>query len=76
VRQDPDAAAPNNSPVILVRAGRHSTVGNSAALQLAGITRDAPLSFFERGVLSLHRIFECNLRARQPVNVWTSPIGD
>jgi predicted amidohydrolase YtcJ len=47
-RQDLDAAAPNN-PVILVRAGRHSTVGNSAALKLAGITRDTPQP--DRGVI-------------------------
>jgi predicted amidohydrolase YtcJ len=38
-RADLDAAAPNN-PVALTRAGGHSIVGNSAAIKLAGITRD------------------------------------
>jgi predicted amidohydrolase YtcJ len=41
VRADLDAAAPRN-PVALTRAGGHSTVGNSAALKAAGITRDTP----------------------------------
>ena len=40
-RADLDAAAPNN-PVELVRAGSHSVVANSAALRLAGITKDTP----------------------------------
>lgn len=37
-RKDLDAAAPNN-PVVLTRAGGHSSVGNSLALKAAGITR-------------------------------------
>jgi len=37
-REDLDKASPNN-PVVLVRAGAHSAVGNSIALKLAGITR-------------------------------------
>ena len=37
-RADLDAAAPDN-PVVLVRAGAHSSVGNSAALRIAKITR-------------------------------------
>ena len=37
-RKDLDAAAPAN-PVVLVRAGAHSSVGNSLALKAAGITR-------------------------------------
>lgn len=41
LRQDLDAAAPDN-PVALVRAGGHSTVGNSAALRIAGIDRTTP----------------------------------
>lgn len=41
VREDLDAAAPDN-PVMLTRAGGHSSVGNSAALRIAGITRDTP----------------------------------
>lgn len=40
-RADLDAAAPNN-PVLLVRAGGHSSVGNSAALKIASITGDTP----------------------------------
>ncbi len=41
VRADLDAAAPDN-PVVLIRAGQHSAVGNSAALKIAGISRDTP----------------------------------
>jgi hypothetical protein len=41
LRGDLDEAAPGN-PVILTRAGGHSSVANSAALRLAGITRDTP----------------------------------
>ena len=40
-RADLDAAAPLN-PVILARAGDHSSVANSLALRLAGITRETP----------------------------------
>ncbi len=38
-RQDLDGIAPNN-PVVLERADGHASVANSAALRLAGITRD------------------------------------
>jgi len=48
VRGDLDAAAPNN-PVALTRAGGHSTVGNSKALQLADINRATPDP--ERGLI-------------------------
>jgi predicted amidohydrolase YtcJ len=41
LRWDLDEAAPEN-PVILTRAGSHSSVANSMALQLAGVTRDTP----------------------------------
>ncbi|RYG78730.1 MAG: amidohydrolase, partial [Alphaproteobacteria bacterium] len=41
VRGDIDAVAPNN-PVMLTRAGGHSSVGNTMALKVAGITRDTP----------------------------------
>ena len=41
VRADLDAAAPDN-PVVLTRAGGHSSVGNSRALEIAGITRATP----------------------------------
>jgi len=40
-RADLDAAAPDN-PVMLVRAGAHSAVFNSAALKLVGVTRATP----------------------------------
>src|SRR6516165_5098268 len=50
LRGDLDAAAPNN-PVVLTRAGAHSSVGNSKALQLADInkaTPDPPRGLIER----------------------------
>ena len=40
-REDLDAAAPEN-PVVLTRAGAHSAVGNSLALELAGIDASTP----------------------------------
>lgn len=43
-RWDLDKVSPNN-PVILQRADGHGTVVNSAALKLAGITRDTPSPF-------------------------------
>ena len=68
VRQDLDAAAPNN-PVILVRAGRHSTVGNSAALKLAGITRDTPQP--DRGVIEHNADGEPNGIIRERADLYT-----
>jgi len=43
-RWDLDKVAPNN-PVILGRADGHGTVVNSAALKIAGITKDTPSPF-------------------------------
>lgn len=43
-RWDLDKVAPNN-PVILQRADGHGTVTNSAALKIAGITKDTPSPF-------------------------------
>ena len=43
-RADLDKVAPNN-PVILNRADGHGSVANSAALKIAGITRDTPNPF-------------------------------
>jgi predicted amidohydrolase YtcJ len=40
-RRDLDEAAPRN-PVVLIRAGSHSVVGNSAAFRLAGINATTP----------------------------------
>jgi predicted amidohydrolase YtcJ len=41
LREDLDAAAPNN-PVVLTRAGGHSSVGNTKALELADINKATP----------------------------------
>jgi predicted amidohydrolase YtcJ len=41
LKEDLDAAAPNN-PVVLTRAGGHSSVGNSKALELADINKATP----------------------------------
>ncbi len=41
LRFDLDEAAPDN-PVILTRAGSHSSVANSMALELAGVTKETP----------------------------------
>ncbi len=43
-RQDLDAVSPDN-PVLLQRADGHALVANSAALKLAGITRDTSAPF-------------------------------
>jgi len=48
VRADLDAAAPNN-PVVLTRAGGHSSVGNSKALELADINKATPNP--DRGII-------------------------
>jgi predicted amidohydrolase YtcJ len=40
-KEDLDPATPNN-PVVLVRAGGHSSVGNSMALRLAKVDRNTP----------------------------------
>ena len=41
LRDDLDEAAPNN-PVVLTRAGGHSAIANSPALEAAGLNRDSP----------------------------------
>src|SRR6266496_5868940 len=43
-RWDLDKVAPNN-PVVLTRADGHGAVANSAALKIAGITKDTPSPF-------------------------------
>ena len=64
LRRDLDAAAPNN-PVILTRAGGHSAVSNSVALNLAGITLSTPQP--EGGVIERDEDGELNgvIRERQ-----------
>jgi predicted amidohydrolase YtcJ len=64
LRADLDEAAPQN-PVILTRAGSHSAVANSRALQLAGITRNTPNP--EGGVIERDQRGELNgiIRERQ-----------
>lgn len=57
LRSDLDLAAPNN-PVVLSRAGNHSAVANSLALELANITRDTPQPEF--GVIEMDAAGEPN----------------
>ena len=66
LRGDLDEAAPNN-PVILTRAGGHSAVANSRALELAGVTRDTPDP--EGGVIERDPSGELNgvIRERQGI---------
>ena len=64
VRRDLDAAAPNN-PVILTRAGGHSAVSNSMALDLSGVSLATPQP--EGGVIERGENGELNgiIRERQ-----------
>ena len=64
VRRDLDAAAPNN-PVILTRAGGHSAVSNSMALDLSGVSLATPQP--EGGVIERGEDGELNgiIRERQ-----------
>jgi predicted amidohydrolase YtcJ len=66
LRADLDAAAPNN-PVTLTRAGGHSAVVNSLALQLADVTVDTPQP--EGGVIEKDDNGELNgiIRERQEI---------
>lgn len=66
LRADLDAAAPNN-PVILTRAGGHSAVSNSLALELAEVTVDTPQP--EGGVIERDENGELNgvIRERQEI---------
>ena len=43
-REDLDRISPNN-PVVLTRADGHAVVANSAAIKIAGVTRDTPNPF-------------------------------
>lgn len=66
LRADLDAAAPNN-PVILTRAGGHSAVANSLALELAEVTVDTPQP--DGGVIEKGEDGELNgvIRERQEI---------
>ena len=75
LRADLDRAAPNN-PVVLTRAGGHSAVANSLALELGGLDRDSPDP--ENGVLERDDNGELNgiIRERQDVLTRLVPRAD
>lgn len=66
---DLDAAAPNN-PVVLTRAGGHSSVGNSKALALASIHKGMPDP--ERGLIERDAQGEPNGIIRERNDLYTS----
>lgn len=68
-RADLDAATPNN-PVVLVRAGGHSCVGNSLALKLAKIDRNTSTPL--RGVIEHSANGEPNGIIRERNDLYTS----
>jgi predicted amidohydrolase YtcJ len=68
LRGDLDAAAPNN-PVVLTRAGGHSSVGNSKALQMADINKATPDP--ERGLIEHDEKGEPNGIIRERSDLYT-----
>jgi predicted amidohydrolase YtcJ len=68
LRSDLDAAAPNN-PVVLTRAGGHSSVGNSKALELADINKATPDP--ERGLIERDAKGEPNGIIRERNDLYT-----
>src|SRR5215467_1099204 len=68
LRRDLDAAAPNNA-VVLTRAGGHSSVGNSKALQMADINRATPDP--ERGLIERDASGEPNGVIRERSDLYT-----
>jgi predicted amidohydrolase YtcJ len=70
LRADLDEAAPNN-PVVLTRAGAHSSVGNSKALELADINRATPNP--ERGLIEKDATGEPNGVIRERSDLYTAP---
>jgi len=68
LRGDLDAAAPNN-PVVLTRAGGHSSVGNSKALALADINKATPDP--ERGLIEKDSSGEPNGVIRERSDLYT-----
>jgi len=68
LRGDLDAAAPNN-PVVLTRAGAHSSVGNSRALEKADINKATPDP--ERGLIERDAKGEPNGVIRERSDLYT-----
>ncbi|HEY6343076.1 MAG TPA: amidohydrolase [Bryobacteraceae bacterium] len=68
LRGDLDAAAPHN-PVVLTRAGGHSSVGNSKALQMADINKATPDP--ERGLIEHDQKGEPNGIIRERSDLYT-----
>ncbi len=68
VRADLDSAAPGN-PVVLTRAGAHSAVGNSKALQLADVNRATPDP--DRGLIEKDAKGEPNGVIRERFDLYT-----
>jgi predicted amidohydrolase YtcJ len=68
VRSDLDAAAPDN-PVVLTRAGAHSSVGNSKALELADINKATPNP--DRGLIEKDPSGEPNGVIRERTDLYT-----
>ena len=68
VRADLDAAAPNN-PVVLTRAGGHSSVGNTKALELADINKATPNP--DRGLIEKDASGEPNGVIRERSDLYT-----
>lgn len=67
-RADIDAAAPDN-PVVLTRAGGHSSVGNSLALKLAKVDRNTK---WDRGVIEHYANGEPNGIIRERFDLFMS----
>lgn len=68
VRADLDAVAPDN-PVVLTRAGGHSSVGNSKALELADINKATPNP--DRGIIEKDANGEPNGVIRERSDLYT-----
>ena len=68
LRSDLDEAAPNN-PVVLTRAGAHSSVGNSKALELADINQATPNP--DRGLIEKDARGEPNGVIRERSDLYT-----
>ena len=69
LRRDLDMAAPDN-PVVLTRAGGHSSVGNTMALRLSEISKNTPDP--ERGLIERDEKGEPNGVIRERSDLYTS----